>query len=343
MKLLVLGGTRFLGKHIVEAAMKKGHSVTLFNRGSQQNLFPEAEHLIGDRENDVRALQNRSWDAVVDTCGFVPKHIEDVMQQLSSRIKHYTFISSLSVLPNPIKAGIDEKAEVETISSEILQEIYADETKQKRLIHYGALKALCEKTADEYMPGKVLHIRAGQLVGPNDYTDRLPYWVNRIAKGGTVLAPGDPDRPVQLIDTRDLGKWIVEMAEKQVAGVFNATGPQITMEELLNECKKVTGSNAEIMWVSEKFLFDEKISPWVQMPLWIPEHFGIDGSDSEPWKGFFRLNIEKAIENGLTFRPLDYTLKDVYEWDLARLDRERKAGISLHQEQKLLEKWKVYY
>lgn len=206
--------------------------------------------------------------------------------------------------------------------------------------HYGALKVLCEKEAEKYWPGRVLHVRAGLLSGMFDYTDRLPYWVQRVAKGGKVLVPGRKDRPVQLVDIKDVASFGLNMVENNKAGTFNITGPndELTMEELLNTCKKVTNSDAEFVWVDESFMKEHKVQPWTEMPLWLPETFPLEG-ETKPWKGGFSISIENAVKAGLTFRRLEDTVTDVYDWVNEMKERGLKAGISVEREKELLEKW----
>ncbi|ASI78428.1 SDR family oxidoreductase [Bacillus pacificus] len=339
MKILILGGTRFLGRAFVEEALNRGHEVTLFNRGTNQEIFPEVEQLIGDRNGDVSSLENRKWDVVVDTCGFSPHHIRNVGEVLKDNIEHYIFISSLSVykdwIPHHIKEDyiLQPEPTAEQIKAVENGEISPYE-------HYGALKVLCEKEAEKYWPGRVLHVRAGLLSGMFDYTDRLPYWIQRIAKGGKVLVPGRKDRPVQIVDIKDVANWGLNMAENNKVGTFNVTGPnyELTMEELLNTCKKVPNSDATFVWVDESFMNEHKVQPWTEMPLWLPETFSLEG-EPKPWKGGFSINIESAVKEGLTFRRLEDTIADVYVWMKGMDEWELKAGISGKREKCLLEKW----
>lgn len=335
--VLILGGTRFLGSFLVEAALDKGHKVTLFNRGSNTELFPNLEQLIGDRDGDLTALKGRTWDAVIDTCGFVPRTVTKSCKLLQS-VKHYTYISSLSAYQDLSEIGVDENGTLQTMTDEEVEEVTRNASGPIYTHHYGPLKVLCEKVAEEQLPGKVLVVRAGQIVGPFDYTDRLPYWVKRVSEGGEVLAPGRPERSVQMIDVRDLAEWIIKMAEENVIGVFNATGPDyvLTMEQLLEECKNVTRSNATFKWVSEKFLLNHKIGPWGEMPLWIPEDFPMEGEE-KPQKGFLAVSNKKAVKSGLTFRPLAVTLKDTLDWELSRTDEARKSGLDRNKEKELLQ------
>ena len=337
MKILILGGTRFLGKAFVNEGLKRNHEITLFNRGNHKDVFPEVEQLIGDRDGDVSLLENRTWDAVIDTCGLTPHHIKKMAQVLGRYIDHYTYISSISVYKDWIPHGITEDYHLQSnLQDDTLKDI--EEGKISPYEHYGALKVLCENEAEKHWPGQVLNVRAGQLVGPFDYTDRLPYWIQRIELGGKILVPGRPNRPIQLIDIEDIASWVFDMAENKNGGTFNVTGPnyELTMKELLDSCKKVTNSDAEIVWVEEEFLLENKVAPWTEMPLWIPENFPIPG-EHEPWQGTFSINIEKAVNAGLSFRPLDNTIEDVYQWLKDRQDTELKAGLSQEREQSLLE------
>jgi 2'-hydroxyisoflavone reductase len=339
MKVLILGGTRFLGRALVEEALKRGHEITLFNRGTNKETFPQVEQLIGNRDSDVSLLENRKWDVVMDTCGFAPHQIKKIAVLLGDNIEHYTYISSISVYKDWIPLNITEDYHLQSMPPEDKLK-GVEEGKISPYEYYGALKVLCEAEAEKHWPGSVLHIRAGQLVGPFDYTDRLPYWVQRVAQGGKVLVPGRSDRPVQLIDVKDIATWVFNMAENRKAGTFNVTGPnyELTIEELLKTCKAVTNSNAEFVWAEEQFILEHKVKPWTEMPLWIPEHFPLE-EETEPWKGSFFISIEKAASTGLAFQPIEDTVYNVYQWEKARQDIDRKAGISREREQKLLETW----
>ncbi|KQL18042.1 SDR family oxidoreductase [Cytobacillus solani] len=337
MKVLILGGTRFLGRALVEEALARGHEVTLFNRGTNKEIFPEVEQLIGDRNIDIASLESRKWDVLIDTCGFAPHQIKKVADVLGDNIEHYTFISSISVYKDWIPLNIAEDYPLlSMLPEDKLADVEAG--KLSPYEYYGELKALCEAEAEKHWPGSVLHVRAGLLVGPFDYTDRLPYWVQRVAKGGNILVPGRSSRPVQLIDIKDIASWVLTMAEKRKAGTFNVTGPKniLTIEELLNTCKVVSNSNAQFVWAEETFLLKHKVQPWTEMPLWIPECSPLEGQ-AKPWKGTFSFNIDKAVNSGLAFRPLEDTIYDIYQWEKVRDSMERRAGISLTKEQVLLE------
>src|SRR5215210_2686868 len=239
MDVLIIGGTGFLGRHLVEAALGDGHRPTLFNRGlSEPGLFPEVEKIEGDRDGDLSALRGRSWDAVIDTCGYVPRVVRASAGLLADAVDHYTYISSISVYSNAIALGADEEAPVRELPDRRVEEVTGET--------YGGLKALCERAAEEMMPGRVLNVRPGLISGPHDPTDRFTYWPRRIAAGGEVLAPDSPERRVQFIDVRDLAAWILKMSVEQRIGTYNATGPdyELTMGQLLEECESVGGSGA---------------------------------------------------------------------------------------------------
>ncbi|MEH7010896.1 NAD-dependent epimerase/dehydratase family protein [Neobacillus niacini] len=339
MKILVLGGSRFLGRTFVEAAQKQNHEVTIFNRGNQNEGFKDVEIITGERFGDLKELKNRYWDAVLDTSGFIPSSVLKSTELLKDRVKHYTFISSISVYKDWVQENFDENYPVHEMSLAEANELNNGNVYE----YYGQFKALCEVVAEKNMPGRVVNIRAGQLIGPNDYTDRIPYWIHRITKGGKVLAPGNPNRPVQMIDNKDLSNWILKMIDNHSAGIFNATGLgyPLTMKEFLDACMKVTGSEAEIVWTSEKFLLENKVAPWTEIPLWVPEEFPLEPELKEPWKGTFTVNIKKAIASGLTFRPLEESLAEIYDWEKQRnlAEDEWKSGMLADREKELLELW----
>lgn len=329
MKILILGGTVFYGRWLVEAALQRGHEVTLFNRGkSNPDLFPQVEKITGDRTQTVAALEGRRWDAVIDPSGYVPRIVRMAVEQLKDQVDHYTFISSISVYKDMSQPGTDENAPVGTLEDESTETVTGET--------YGPLKALCEQTVQQLMPGRALVIRPGLIVGPHDPTDRFTYWPVRVARGGDVLAPGRPERQIQIIDVRDLAEWTIRMVEGKQVGVFNATGPhpELTMGELLETCRQVSGSQAEIHWVDERFLLDQQVEPWMQLPVWVPE--------IEPeYGGFMAADISRALEAGLTFRPIASTAGDTLEWARTRPEDHRwRAGLPAEREQELLDLWK---
>jgi 2'-hydroxyisoflavone reductase len=318
MKLLIIGGTHFLGRHLVETALERGHEVTLFNRGqSYPHLFPHVEQLHGNRDGDLAILQNRRWDVVIDTCGYVPRLVRASAEALAHAVERYIFISSISVYADFSKAGIDENSPVATLQDQSTETI----TEQT----YGALKALCEQAAESAMPGRVLIIRPGLIVGPHDPTDRFTYWPYRVAQGGQMLASGEPGDPTQFIDVRDLAAWILHMAERRKTGIYNATGPDYPLPfgKFLEECKTVTGSDAQFIWVSDKFLTDRDID----LPLWVPDSYA----------GMRAVNCSKAIADGFVFRPLAETVRDTLGWK--GTGGELKVGLKPEQEKRLLQEW----
>lgn len=329
MKVLVLGGTVFLGRHLVDAAVARGHEVTLFNRGQHgAALYPELEKLRGNRDGDLSALKGRRWDAVIDPSGYVPRIVRASVDLLAPNTDHYTFISSLSVYGDMPAPGMDESAAVATM---------ADPTNEDIQQHYGALKALCEHATEAAMPGRVLGVRAGLIVGPHDPTDRFTYWPRRVARGGDVLAPGRPDRFIQFIDARDLAEWTVRMAESRGTGVYNATGRHdtTTMADLLGTCRRVTASDARFTWVPDKFLNEQGAGAWMELPLWIPE-------DRAEMAGFLRCSSDKAIAAGLTFRPPAETVRDTLAWDRTRpTNTEHHAGMTAEREAAILAAWRT--
>jgi 2'-hydroxyisoflavone reductase len=297
----MLGGTVFLGRHLVSAALEAGHNVTLFNRGeTNPDLFPELPVLHGDRHQDLSQLKEGTWDAVIDTSGYTPEVVKRSASLLSSRANHYTFISTISVYKNPSQADLDEQAATAQLPS-------GHDPDQVTGESYGPLKALCERAVEASFSGSVLIVRPGLIVGPHDPTDRFTYWPRRFARGGQVLAPGKPERPVQLIDVRDLAQWIVEQVAEGTEGTFNATGPKkkLSMEDMLETCRRASDNDSEMIWVDDKFLLETGVKPFSELPLWLPEH----------GNGLLQVNIERALDAGLSFRSLLETAKDTLAWD----------------------------
>jgi 2'-hydroxyisoflavone reductase len=322
MRLLIIGGTVFVGRHVVERATARGHGVTLFNRGrSAPYLFPDVERIRGDRDGGLGALAGRTWDAAIDTCGYVPRIVRASAEYLAGAVRHYTFVSSLSVYRD-LGASGDETAPVGTLDDPTVEQITGGT--------YGPLKALCEQGVEAALPGRALAVRPGLIVGPHDPTDRFTYWPLRVARGGEVLAPGRPDAVTQIIDVRDLAAWIVEMIEAGKTGVYNATGPEepIAMEKLLSACREITGSDARFEWVPDEFLVEKKVEAFREMPLWIP---GVE----------MRFDCRKAIGAGLRFRPLAETIRDTLAWAATRsADYALRAGLKPEREVGLLREWR---
>lgn len=329
LSLLILGGTGFLGPHIVRAAVARGHTMTLFNRGkTNPDLFADMETLHGDRNGDLDALKGRQWDGVIDTSGYVPKQVADSAGLLAGNVKQYVFISTISVYAMLDKPGMDESAPLAQLPPGVPRDT-AEVTGQT----YGPLKALCEKAAEEAIPGRVANIRPGLIVGPGDPTDRFTYWPVRVQRGGYVLSPGTPRDPVQFIDARDLAAWVVLTLERGTMGVFNATGPvpAVTIGELLDTCKRESGSEAQFVWVDAETLAQHNVHGWSDMPVWVPPV-----GDSA---GFCRVSVDAAAKAGLTFRGVDATVRDTLAWwkGLAEERRSKlRAGISAEREAEVL-------
>src|SRR5215210_6263497 len=325
MDVLILGGTGFLGRHLVGAALGKGHRVTLFNRGLREpGLFPDVETIEGDREADLSALRGRRWDAAIDTCGYVPRVVRASAGLLADAVEHYTFVSSISVYSDGIAPGADEEAPVRELPDPTVEEVTGET--------YGGLKVLCERAAGEEMPGRVMNVRPGLISGPHDPTDRFTYWPRRISAGGEVLAPDHPGRRVQFIDVRDLAAWIVDMSAEQQTGTYNATGPDydLQMGRLLEECETVSDGGAELVWVSEEFLEEHGVEPFTELPLWLPREYA----------GLQAIDCTKAIAAGLAFRPLSQTIADVLEWNhTSGKDEQPAAGLGPERERELLLAW----
>ena len=333
MRMVILGGTVFLGRHIVDAALAAGHSVTLFNRGQHNpDLFPHVEKLRGDRDGGLaalRALRGRTWDAVIDPSGYIPRLVRDSAALLADAVGHYTFISSISVYASVRQPAQDETAPLSVLDDPTVEQVTGET--------YGPLKALCEQAAEQAMPGRVLTLRPGLIVGPFDPTDRFTYWPWRVAQGGEVLAPSQPDYRVQIIDGRDLAEWTVRLVEQGVTGVFNATGPatRLTLGEVLDTSRQVSGSDATLTWVDEAFLLRQELQPWSELPLWVPE------GDGE-YAGLHQVNIDRALAHGLTFRPLADTVRDTLAWAATRpADTPWRAGLTRDREAQVLAAWRV--
>jgi 2'-hydroxyisoflavone reductase len=330
-KILILGGTGFLGPHVVDAAVARGHTVTLFNRGkTHPGLYPSLEKLHGDRDGHLEELANRSWDSVVDPSGYVPRIVTLSAQLLAPKVEHYVFISTISVYHRDNVIGDDETAPLETID---------DPTNEDVKKNYGALKALCEQAAEHAMPGRVANIRPGLIVGPGDPTGRFTHWPWRASQGGEMIGPGDGTTPTQWIDGRDLGAWIVKVIEDKTVGTYNAFGPATptTMKAALDACNEAGGNQAQITWVDGKFLTDHGVAGWQDMPMWIDNK----GDDA----GFGTMKNARAVAKGIAFRPCVDTARDTLAW-LATLSPEeqlkaRSSGIKPDKEAEVLAAWKA--
>ena len=299
MKLLILGGTRFLGRHIAEQALASGHDVTLLHRGqSGPQLFPQARHLIADRDAELGVLAQGQWDAAIDTSAYVPRQVQSVAAALGTRVGHYQLVSSISVYASFDAPGADETRATQTLSDPTVETITGDT--------YGGLKALCEAAAQATFGSRCLVNRPGLIVGPHDPTGRFTWWVQRLLRGGAVLAPGDPNTPVQFIDARDAAAWMLLQAERATPGVFNLTGPTqaLTMGSFLNTARDSLNPGASLQWVGEQFLLDQGVAPWSDLPVWLPT----------AQAGLHTTPITRALVSGLHCRALAKTLQDTAAW-----------------------------
>jgi 2'-hydroxyisoflavone reductase len=339
MRILILGGTGFTGPHQVAYALARGHQVTLFNRGKAPHAWPgQVEELIGDRNTgDLKALEGRTWDVCIDNPTTLPFWVRDAGRVLGGKVGQYIFISTISVYASNARQA-DETDPLQAYAGKDAMAETAETVRASDRGLYGPLKAVSEQEAQRQFPAATTIIRPGLIVGPGDDTDRFTYWPVRLARGGEVLAPGDGGDPVQFIDARDLAEWTVRMAETRTLGVFNATGPdhQQTMRGMLAGIGRAVGGDDRLTWVPTAFLEAQKVSPWSDLPVWIPGQ-----GDTA---GFARRNISKALAAGLTFRPLPTTAADTLAWFSTQPpDRQAKlkAGLDPAREAALLAAWKA--
>ncbi len=351
MSLLILGGTGFLGPHLVELALGRKHKVTIFNRGRTEKrkggLFKDepVDRLYGNRDPNKHAeetdettpkgltsLQGGKWDAVIDTSGYYPRMVKASAELLAPNARWYSFISSMSVYASTSERGMDETATVGTIPDTTV------ETMGQNFENYGPLKALCEQEAEKAFAGRCAGVRPGLIIGPGDPTDRFTYWPVRVDRGGEVLAPGTPQDPIQVIDVRDLAEWLITMAERRTVGVFNAMGPKtgLTMGLLLDGCKAAApASDAKFTWADGAFLREQNVSAWGDMPVWVPPE-----GDSA---GFHQANPDRAVAAGLRFRPIGDTARDTLAWWKTQPEERRtkpmRAGLTAEREAEVLKAW----
>ena len=334
LSILILGGTGFIGPNQVRYAVARGHKVTVFNRGKTNpgTLPAGVEQLVGDRNDNLEALKGRKWDAVIDNPTTLPRWVRTAGEVLKGNANQYLYISSLSAYSDNSKPGMDETAATATLTDPTVEQVTGET--------YGGLKALSEKEAEKAFPGKTTVVRPGLIVGPGDNTDRFTYWPVRIARGGEVLAPGNPTDNVQIIDARDLGEWTIRLLEQKSYGVFNAIGPisPLSIAEMLYGIRGVVSGSTPVSftWVPASFLEEQKVAPWSDMPVWIP-------AEGE-YAGFGRRSNARAVAAGLTFRPLADTAKATLEFHESR-SAERKAklraGLTPEREKEVLAAWKA--
>lgn len=330
MRILVIGGTGFVGRHFVEAATAAGLEVTLFNRGiSGAGLFPGLERIAGDRRNDLGALRGRRWDAVVDMCGYAPDDVRASVALLRDQAERYVYVSSVMAYRD---WGLAKQNEASPLYS--AEDADAGQTST---VSYRLRRADCDRLVREELPGRALVIRPGLIVGPFDPNEKLAYWAMRAVRGGDALAPGDPDRRVQAIDARDLARWLVAMIGEGRTGVFNACGRGIAMKTLLGTCRSAAGGKAKFIWVGDEFLL-ERVSTRRDirqrplqflelLPFWIP---GLDD----------RFDSSAAKKSGLTWRSLSDTARDTLASMAARRELSH-AFLSPEREASLLREWRL--
>ncbi len=323
LRILILGGTGFIGPHQVEAALGRGHEVTLFNRGKTSTTqTPGVETLIGDRETDLSALKGRKWDAVIDNSRDQPGWVRKSTSLLKGSVNHYLYVSSISAYADFSQININEEASLHPPSVDGKG-------------HYGMLKVRSEELVQDTFPTSHTILRPGLIVGPGDPTDRFTYWPVRIERGGDVLAPGSPTTPTQFIDARDLAIWTIRAMEEQHLGIYNLTGPNppLTMGTFLETIERTVSSDARLVWVDTSFLEKRDIQLVSAFPLWVP-------SESES-RGFTSIDISKALASGLTFRSLESTILDTLAWyrSQSHRDEKLKAGLSEEKEAAILKEW----
>lgn len=356
MKILFLGGTGFAGPPAVRRAIEHGHEVTLFNRGQTgPDMFPDLEHIQGDRYTDLSGLQKlvddgRTFDAVIDTFTYVPKTVTDAMDILLPAMDQYVVISTTSVYADRVAPGMDEDSPLAEVSDEIAAGITSH---REVMAHYGAMKARVEKAAEQRFPGKVCVIRPGLIVGGRDTTGRFTYWSVRASEGGTMIGPGDGEDFIQIIDVRDLGDFMIHCIEQRHMGVYNGISPagEFTTREMVESATSVAkdklGVDTDIEWVDAEFLAQNGVQAWQHMPAWVP-------SSIEGYAGQGRLSTAKSIRAGLKTRPLEDThwnalnyyrtrgpeILDQYgEEQHAQWLRSIRGGLDPAKEQEVLKLW----
>jgi 2'-hydroxyisoflavone reductase len=320
VKLLVLGGTQFLGRATVEAALGRGHDVTLFNRGqTNPDLFPEAERVRGDRAVDP--VPEGDWDAVIDLPGYLPAVVRRSAKALRDSVDRYVFVSSISVYAGFREGPTEDspRAELGDLPDDELLPTYEN---------YPGLKRVCEDVVAEVYGERAIIVRPGLIVGPHDPTGRFTYWPHRVARGGEFLVPGPPEGQVQFIDARDLGTWLLDLCERRSTGAFNATHPGLPWRELVESCLRVTGADAEPVWIDGDWLTERGVGIWMELPLWV------HGEESV---GMLQADVSRALAEGLTFRPLD----DVVRGTLELAETTDDAGMKPEREQELIEAWRA--
>lgn len=325
MRLLILGGTVFLGRHIVSLALAAGHHVTTLNRGTHYlDEQLQVDRLIADRESDLGLLSGRTFDAVIDTCGYSPETVRHSLNAIGGSVGTYVFISTVSVYGDFSAIGIAEEHPIK----------YTHPDEQG---DYGSLKADCERVVTELMPERSLIIRPGLIVGPYDQSDRFTYWPSRFARGGKVLVPDRLDRLIQFIDVRDLAAFVLTLSEAQARGIYIATGPEerLSLGNFFDACEQIAGTYCQVVRVEEAALEKAGVAPWTELPLWVP-------ASKRNFAGVMRLDRSKAVDAGLACRRIGGTIADTLKWDQTRdPSAPRLAGLSEEREAALLRQPKL--
>lgn len=336
MRLLVLGGTSFLGRAIVDDAVSRGYDVTTFSRGISGHPRPGAEALHGDRTNadDLRQLAQREWDGVIDTSVLAPAHVLAAAQILAGQVQHYTYISTISVYARRPGEGATEDSP--------LLDCRPDATGTVETLGYGELKAGSERAVAAALPGRCLIVRPGTIVGPHENVGRVPWWLARMARGGTVLAPGEPGRTVQMTDARDLASWAVDNTRRRLPATINVPGPGgATFGDLLTTCARLTGTDgypaATLRWVADRVLLNAGVQPWMELPMWVP--------DQPEFAGMWHVSGDRALRTGMRYRPLADTVHGTWIWlrqeaaggtPLDRIARRPEIGLDPEKEREIL-------
>jgi 2'-hydroxyisoflavone reductase len=322
VKILILGGTKFLGRAAVEAALERGHEVTLFNRGeTNPGLFADVEKLRGDRTEDLAGLDGRRWDGVIDTSGYFPAVVRRSAETLKDSVGRYLFVSSVSVYADFSDGPSEDAPRAE------LAEGHPDDEMLPEYDNYGALKAMCEDAVWDVFGDRATIVRPGLIVGPHDPTGRFTYWPHRVARGGEVAVPAPPERTVQFVDARDLGAWLVDLLERDEGGAFNATRAGVSWTELLDTCVAVTGSDATPVWIPDEFLLQHEVGEWMEVPMWL--------ADPE-WVGMNQADVSRAEAAGLAHRPLEDTIRGT----LDEAETTGDAGLNPEREREVIEAWR---
>ena len=340
LRVLVLGGTGFLGPHMVREALTRGHRITLFTRGrSGTELFPDVERLTGDRAGNLEALRGHRWDAVIDNSGYFPAHVAASTQALQASADHYFYTSTIDAYRDFHTVGITEDYPLAVLPANAPHDANG---------FYGPLKALCEQEVRRAFPGRHTIVRPGWVAGPGDNNHLFTYWVMRTARGGRILAPGTPNDPVQLTDARDLAAFAIDAVEQRHPGAYNLVGPVLTFGEMLGSLQRLTATPGDLTWVDADFLRQHKVLPYFDLPLWWPPrndyeavipNGGLGGGI-----GAFTINGAKARAVGYTSRALDETARDTLRWyreAFGTWEGERRPGLSVERETTLLEAWRA--